>query len=162
MTTQAGAGLSTDVQAIPAARAAATRALQRCGTPSADWAVVFITSSHRPHFAAMLAEIQRTLGTEVITGCSALGVLIGSQEVEGRPGVAVLAVRSDRLSCATFLAPLNDGGAGGAALEVARHLQDRGPGLMVLLPDPSAARPDHLLYEIGRCAPEREAVGGAA
>src|SRR3989441_12314060 len=44
----------------------------------------------------------------------------------------------------------------------ARQILDEGAGLMVLLPDPFAARPDHLVYEIGRSAPEREAVGAAA
>src|SRR5205809_631892 len=76
--------------------------------PSADWAVVFITSAHRPHFAAMLAEVQKTLGTDFVAGCSAWGVLTGTEEVEGRAAIAVLAVRSDRLAASTFLATLGD------------------------------------------------------
>src|SRR5439155_9488481 len=35
-------------------------------------------------------------------------------------------------------------------------------GLLVLLPDPSAARPDHLLHEIGRTLAGCEAVGAAS
>ncbi len=162
MATDAGVGLSTDVQSAGAARAAARGALERSGAPSADWAVVFITSPHRPHFAAMLAEIQKTLGTDFVAGCSAWGVLTGTEEVEGRPAVAVLAVRSDRLTASTFLATLGEDEPGGVAREVARQVKDPREGLLVLLPDPSAARPDHLLDEIGRAIPGCEAVGATS
>ena len=162
MATHAGVGLSTETEAASAARSAARRALEHAGAPAADWGVVFITAPHRPHYAAMLAAIQKTLGTDFIAGCSASGVLTGTEEVEGRPAVAVLAVRSDRVRGSTFFASLGDGEPGGAAREVARQILDEGAGLMVLLPDPFAARPDHLVYEIGLSAPEREAVGAAA
>src|SRR5436309_8634299 len=162
MATDAGVGLSTDAHSAGAARAAARRALERSGAPSADWAVVFITSAHRPHFAAMLAEVQKTLGTDFVAGCSAWGVLTGTEEVEGRAAIAVLAVRSDRLAASTFLATLGDDQPGRAVREVARQVRDPRDGLLVLLPDPSAARADHLLHEIGRAIPGCEAVGAAS
>ncbi len=162
MATEAGVGLSTVPEAVPAARAAARRALERGGAPSADWAAVFITSPHRPYFASMLAEIQKTLGTDFIAGCSASGVLTATEEVEGRPAVAVLAVRSDRLSGSTLFASLGAGEPGSAARDVARQIGERRGGLMVLLPDPIAGRPDHLLHEIGRSIPGCEAIGAAA
>jgi small ligand-binding sensory domain FIST len=162
MATDAGVGLSSEIDSAKAARAAARQALERSGAPSADWALVFITFPHRPHFAAMLAEIQKTLGTDLVTGCSATGVLTGTEEVEGRPAVAVLAVRSDRMSASTFLAPLAEDDPSTAAREVARQVRDRRGGLLVLLPDPFAGRPDHLLHEIGRAAPGCEAIGAAS
>jgi small ligand-binding sensory domain FIST len=162
MATDAGVGLSTDAHSAGAARAAARQALERSGAPSADWAVVFITSAHRPHFAAMLAEIQKTLGTDFVAGCSAWGVLTGTEEVEGRPAVAVLAVRSDGLTASTFLATLGEEERSGAAGEVARQVKDPRDGLLVLLPDASVARPDHLLHEIGRALPGCDAVGAAS
>src|SRR6266850_6673622 len=161
MDTAAGVGLSTETDSVSAARAAGRQALERAGTSVADWAVVFITSPHRPHFAAMLGEIQKSLGTHFIAGCSASGVLTGTEEVEGRPAVAVLAVRSDRMRASTFFAPLGDE-TRGAAREVARQIPDRRGGLMILLPDPFAAPTDQLLREIGRLAPECEAIGAAA
>ncbi len=162
MATDAGVGLSTDAHSAGAARAAARQALERSGAPSADWAVVFITSAHRPHFAAMLAETQKTLGTDFVAGCSAWGVLTGTEEVEGRPAVAVLAVRSDGLTASTFLATLGEDEREGAAREIARQVKDPRDGLLVLLPDASATRPDHLLHEIGRLLPGCEAVGAAS
>src|SRR5262245_8570390 len=121
-----------------------------------------MTSPHRPQFAGMLAEIQKRLGTPLITGCSASGVLTGSQEVEGRPAVAVLAVRSDAMRASTFFVPLGENDPSGAAREVTRQIGTDPPDLMILLPEPLAARPDHLLHEIGRSGPGREAVGAAA
>jgi len=162
MAIDAGVGLSTEERSADAARAAARAALERSGASSADWGLVFITSPHRPHFAEMLAEIQKTRGTEFLAGCSAWGVLTGTQEVEGGPAVAVLAVRSDSLTASTFYATLGGDDLAGAAREVARQIRDPRHGLVVLLPDPAAARPDHLLHEIGRALPGCEAVGGAA
>src|SRR5262245_38028702 len=121
-----------------------------------------MTSPHRSQFAGMLAEIQKTLGTQLITGCSASGVLTGSEEVEGRPAVAVLAVRSDAMRASTFFVSLGENTPGGAAREVTRQIEADPPGLMILLPDPFAARPGHLLYELGRSDPALEAIGAAA
>jgi small ligand-binding sensory domain FIST len=160
--TSAGVGLCTDPESLSAARTAARAALERAGVPVADWALVFMTSPHRPQFAGMLAEIQKTLGTQMITGCSASGVLTGSEEVEGRPAVAVLAVRSDTMRASTFFVSLGENDPKNAAREMARQIGADPPGLTILLPDPFAARPDHLLHEVGRSNPEREAVGAAA
>ena len=107
MATDAGVGLSTDAEAVPAARAAARGALERSGTGRADWGLVFITAAHRPQFAAMLAEIQKTLRTDFLAGCSAAAVLSGSEEIEARPGVVVLAVRSDHVRGETLYAPID-------------------------------------------------------
>src|SRR6266702_4488139 len=55
--TDAGVGLSTEAEAVAAARAAARGALERSGAARADWGLVFITAAHRPRFAEMLAAI---------------------------------------------------------------------------------------------------------
>lgn len=177
MATQAGAGLSTSSDAVQAAREAAAAALQRAGSESADWGLVFATPPHRPHFAGLLAAIQKTLGTEMIAGCSAWGVLVGGEEIEGSPAVGVLAVRSDRIAASTLFASLEGGDLDEAARAVARQITEtpirtgggrepqhpeRRDGLLVLLPDPFAARPDHLLWALAKTAPGMAAVGGAA
>jgi small ligand-binding sensory domain FIST len=172
MATSAGAGLSTATEAIPAARQAAAEALRRAGVPRADWGVAFATTAHRPHFAAILAEIQKTLGTDSIAGCSAWGVLAGAEEIEGRPGVVVLAVRSDRIAASTLFASLEAERLDEAARQIAGAAGGAGsPGsraaagadeLLVLLPDPFATRPDHLLAALERVAPDAVAVGAAA
>jgi small ligand-binding sensory domain FIST len=163
MSTMAGVGLSTEADAAQAGAAAARQALERCGSDRADWGVVFATSPHRPHYGALLAEVQRTLGTDLTVGCSAWGVLTGAQEVEGRPAVAVLAVRSDRIAATMLFAPLDRDHPEAAAAEIGRQVGDGdATGLLVLLPDPLAARPDLLLEAIGRATPGTEAIGAAA
>src|SRR6266704_784387 len=160
MGTSAGVGLSTADDAAHAARQAAHRALESARIGRADWAVVFATAPHRPRYAALLAALQDTLRTESITGCSAWGVLIGQEEVEGRPAVAVLAARSDRLSGTTLLAPVGEDRGPGAALEIGRRIAGGSdPGLLVLLPDPFALEPDPFLRELARAAPGIEAIG---
>ena len=163
MTTAAGVALSTQADTAAAAREAAAGALARAGGGRVDWGVVFATVSHRPHFAAMLAEVQATLGTDLISGCSAWGVLTGSEEVEGRPAIAVLAVRSSRLAAQTFYIPAGDSQELGVAREIARQI---GPpleeGLLALWPDPFTVRPDELVRAFGRVLPGVEAVGAAA
>ena len=160
--TNAGVGLSTESEAVAAARAAARDALEKSGSGRADWGLVFITTAHRPHFAEMLAAIQKTLGTDLIAGCSAAGVLTGCEEIEARPGVVVLSVRSDRLRGNTLYASIGDGEPRAAAGDIARQLMGHPAGLLVLLPDPLAVPPDHLLHELGRAAPGFEAIGAAA
>ena len=163
MSTFAGAGLSTEPESAAAGRAAARAALEGAACDRADWGLVFATFPHRPFFSAMLAAIQETLGTERITGCSGWGVLTGTQEVEGEPGVAVLAVRSDRITGLPVLAPIEKDRPLGAALEIGRQVHTRDDdGLLVLMPDPFAARPDLLLEALARTAPGLDIVGAAS
>ena len=159
----AGVGLSTETDALEAARAAARAALERGGLARADWGMVFATSPHRPQYAAVLAEVQSVLGSDDLTGCSAWGVLTGAEEVEGRPAVAVLAVRSDRIEAQALIATSRDDGGRAATQEIGRRVTARtGPGLLVLLPDPYAVRPDEMLDQLSRAAPGVPAVGAAA
>lgn len=161
VTTCAGAGLSTLPEAVEAARAAARQALEGAGAGSADFALLFATAPHRPHFGDLVQEAQRTLGTERVAGCGAWGVIAGAEEVEGRPAVAVLAIRSDRIGALTLFAPIDPERPMSAAAEIRRRTAATGPGLTVLLPDPFVLRPDELLLAIDRLAPGLEVVGGA-
>jgi small ligand-binding sensory domain FIST len=163
MATVAGAGISRAEDAVAAGRDAGRQARAGLGGGPADWAVVFATFAHRPRFSALLAAVMETLGTDELSGCSAWGVLARGEEIEGRPGVAVLAVRSDRVAGRAILAPAGDDERGEAAREVARVLT--GPpseGLLLLFPDPFAIRIERLLADLEGAAPGLLAVGGAA
>jgi small ligand-binding sensory domain FIST len=169
MTTAAGVGLSIETDPVTAARQAARAALGKAGVDRADWGMVFATGAHRPRYAALLAAVQGTLGTERIVGCSAWGVLAGGEEVEGRPAVAVMAVRSDRIEATTLLAPIGDDQGPAAAVEIGRRLGGdpraaggEAPGALVLLPDPLALRPDLFLNALAREVPGAPAIGAAA
>jgi len=161
MATQAGAGLSENPDTVQAAAEAARAAMDAGGLARADWALVFATMPHRAHFAALLGEVQRTTGAGVLSGCSGAGVVAGDQEVEGGPAVAVLAVRSDRITADAHLEPAGDdqGRAGADALG-----RRAGPGaaLMIAFPDPFAIRLDAMLEALETTTPGLRAVGAAA
>src|SRR4029077_7378209 len=89
-------------------REAAGAALERIGGERADWGLVFATPGHRPQYAPLLAEVQKTLGTACLAGCSGAGVIGAGEEIEGGHGVAILAVRSDVLHAETHLVPGGD------------------------------------------------------
>jgi small ligand-binding sensory domain FIST len=157
--TQAGTGLSQNTDAVRAAREAAGAALERIGGERADWGLVFATPGHRPQYAPLLAEVQKTLGTACLAGCSGAGVIGAGEEVEGGHGVAVLAVRSDVLRAETHLVPGGDDFGRQAALDLAGRLP--ADGSLLAFPDPFAVRPQIFLSEL-RSAGSRLAVLGGA
>ena len=161
MATHAGVALSRDADAQAAARAAAEEALERAGGGRADWALVFATLPHRPHYAAMLASVQSVLGTATLAGCSGAGVIGAGSEVEADAGVAVLAVRSDRIQAEAHLLPAGDDRGRTAASEIGRSLRGDG-GLLVALPDPFAVAPEAMLLALEEAVPGLPAVGAAA
>jgi small ligand-binding sensory domain FIST len=109
----------------------------------------------------MLAEIQNTLGTGAICGCSAWGVLGGGAEIEGEAGVAVLGVRSDRIRGLPHLEATGDDHGAAAARRIGERIAEGG-GLLVTLPDPFAVHPELMLRGLREAAPGTVAVGGAA
>jgi small ligand-binding sensory domain FIST len=162
MATQAGVGLSRQENSRQAAEEAARLALQQAGVERADWGLLFATTTaHRPHFADLLAAVQEALGTQTISGCSAFGVLTGSEEVEGEAAVAVLAVRSTSLTAEPLIGPEGDDRGISAARDIGRRVAGRG-GLLLLMPDPFSLRPDAIVEALSGAAPGTAAIGAAA
>jgi small ligand-binding sensory domain FIST len=161
MATSAGVGLSLQTETVAAGQEAARMALEAAGTARADWGLVFATMPHRPAFAPMLAAIEKILGTSRICGCSGWGVLGAGSEVEGEPGVAVLAVHSDRIQADTHLEPSGEDFGRQAALSIGARVADE-RGLLLAFPDPFAVRPDLMLETLHEAAPDTQAVGAAA
>lgn len=58
----------------------------------ADLAVLFASASYEPGFAELIVQAQHTLRSRVLIGCSGQGVIGPSQEVEGEPALALLAL----------------------------------------------------------------------
>jgi len=162
MTTQAGVGLSRHENSRQAAQEAARLALQQAGIERADWGLLFATTTvHRPHFADLLTAVQEALGTQTISGCSAFGVLTGSDEAEGEAAVAVLAVRSTSLTAEPLIGPEGDDRGISAARDIGRRVAGRG-GLLLLMPDPFSLRPDAIVDAIDLAAPGTATIGAAA
>ena len=89
---KAGAGCSTKENSVEAAREAAFQAMELGELNKADWALVFSTFPHRAKYREILTKVSEVTQTGSIAGCSAVGVLSNSSEIEGEPGVVVLAV----------------------------------------------------------------------
>jgi len=149
---RAGAGISTSPDPRIAGEAAAEAALERCGT--ADSALLFATPGYGAGLPALLDAAVSTLGTEVVVGASAQGVLGRGTESENGAGVAVLAVGG--LEAEPFLLTDLAGEEDHAGEEIAARLGDpRATDLVVLLPDTRAIHPLPLLDGL------REALGPA-
>jgi small ligand-binding sensory domain FIST len=145
---KAGVGSSTIENSVEAANEAASAAMEQARTDECDWAVVFSTFPHRANYEEILKSVCATTKTKKVTGCSALGVLSSSGEIEAEPGVVVLAVSSSKVRAKPFI--IHQLGAGGvkAGEEIGDTLKssvDEG-SLLTLLPDPFHIHPE-LLFQ---------------
>jgi small ligand-binding sensory domain FIST len=118
--------------------------MERGSLTKADWAIVFCTFPHRASYKEILKSVIRITKTVNIAGCSAIGILTNFGEVEGSPGVAVLAVSSDSLHADSFLVHHTDDGGTKAGIEIAERLAHikAENALLTLLPDPFYIHPE--------------------
>lgn len=144
---RAGAGLSSRQDTESAAREAAEAALDRAGTDAADWGLVFATTDHRPALGDLVRTVSDELETVRLVGCTGNGVLTDQGEIEGSPGVAVLAVSSDTLRAEPLLYRAGRDGGGTAAVEMSRGLAGSlsDSDVLVVLPDPYHIRAERLI-----------------
>lgn len=110
------AGLSSLSRAEHAARQAFDLAAEQlpCGPGSADLAFVFFSSAYAGQAGLIASAARAAMPNAAIVGCSAESVIGGSQELEDRPGLSVLAcqmpgvtVRAFPLSRLTNIDPAN-------------------------------------------------------
>jgi small ligand-binding sensory domain FIST len=77
----------------PAPQAApASRRRQPASTPSPDLLFVFASSAFARDYTSLVARAREATGARHLLGCSGSGVIAGTQELEHRPAVALLAV----------------------------------------------------------------------
>jgi len=160
---RAGVGLSTERDSGRAAAQAAATALRTCGTERADLVLVFATTAHGPGFTRVTRTVGEVCGTHQIVGCSAAGVLAGETEVEGGPGVAVLALHGD-IAARRFFVPFSPRTGERVADDIADALgeTDGSRALLVLFADCYNLDPDPLLRGLARRLPGVPVVGGGA
>jgi small ligand-binding sensory domain FIST len=160
---RAGVGLSTERDSARAAREAAAAAMRSGRLDRADLVLVFATTPHGPGFTRVTRLAAQECGTPDVLGCSAAGVLAGEQEVEGGPGVAVLAVQGD-LRVRRFFVPIARGEGGRTADAIADAVgPPDGPGqLLLLFADPYAFEPERVFTRLAERLPGVRVVGGGA
>jgi small ligand-binding sensory domain FIST len=129
---------------------AARAALAQAGLARADSAVVFFTAEHAQHGDELVQVAKSVTGVAQLAGCSAAGILTGSDEAEGGSGVAMLVLQSNQLRSDAMLVDSVRERDEAAGAEIARRAADSGSRLLVLLPDTYNAQPQHLLNSVER------------
>ena len=131
----AGVGLSKQPDTEQATREAAQAALSQAGGDRADFALVFATAHHGPGTGAFCVRSALKRKPVRLLAVVPVGVLTSAGEVERAPGIAVLAVRSDRLSAQRFFVPQLRGRARTVGREVVSSLTPHlGPEISPCLP----------------------------
>lgn len=98
-----GAGLGAHEDAVTAAERACDAALESLREgPDADLALVFVSSHHADLMGAVGDVVHRRLSPATLLAVSAEGVIGGSTELEGKPGVSMLVGRLPGVSIRTF------------------------------------------------------------
>jgi len=161
---RAGVGLSTKGTGVEAAGEASSLAMEQAGITKADWALVFTTFPHRAYYQEILSSVCNRTQTKKVCGCSAIGVLSGSNEVEAEPAVVVLAVSSSGMRVKPFIA--QELGAGGinAGEEIGDKFKN-GCGknsMIAILPDPFHINPELLFKGVESRLGRIPIVGAAA
>ncbi|MGQ0792587.1 MAG: FIST signal transduction protein [Deltaproteobacteria bacterium] len=161
---KAGVGSSKNKNSRIAAEEAAREALVNAGIARAAWGLVFATFPHRDSYGEILNSVSDTLGSLNVAGCSAIGVIAGSREIEAEEAVAVLAVSSEGVMANSFL--INDSGDGGLSAGVAiAHRASAGVSpnsLIALFPDPFVIHPEFLLRGVESRLGDVAIVGASA
>jgi small ligand-binding sensory domain FIST len=161
---KAGVGCSLNEKSRQAAQEAALQALDRGGLKRADWAVVFCTFHHRESYKEVLESVCNVIGTANVVGCSSYGVIANSEEIEGTPGIAVLAVYSDNVRATPFLVHhTNDGGLGAGINIGSQLIPTRGKNaILTLVSDPFYVYPELLFRGVESQLGKIPIVGAAA
>jgi small ligand-binding sensory domain FIST len=164
----AGAGAAIDADGFAAAQLAAHRALVAAGSTAADVALVFAGVRHElDNYARVLSAVRRTIPRATILGCSATGVLTGSDELETGDAVAVLALAGEpRLPPPILISDVRrDARAAGARLgrEARRALGGDAQGAAVaLMIDPAELDAADFVAGVAETAPELLITGAGA
>jgi small ligand-binding sensory domain FIST len=157
---RAGAGISAAREPRAAAEEAVAAALATGLKP--DSALLFVGSGFGHELSELLDAAMACLGTEVVVGATAHGVLGCGREIEGA-AVAILA--QSGLEAHSFLLSDLAGDEATAGAEIAARLggPPRPEDLFVLLPDVGALRTDPLVEGLrAHLEPARVVGAGAA
>ncbi|HEY3176521.1 MAG TPA: FIST N-terminal domain-containing protein [Candidatus Polarisedimenticolia bacterium] len=167
---RAGTGLSTQADHLRAASEAAGAAMARLGEGAgrgpaeADALLVFISGWRSSDLVPMLDSIRSICGTANLAGCSGSGVITESAEVEGSPGVAILAIASDTLQATSLHArdlKGKDREVGRELGRIAEPLLGDNP-ILLIFPDTLCCNPEALLSGIRDVIGPVPVVGGGA
>ena len=159
---KAGVGQSSQSETGTAVGEAARRAMESLPDGGADLALVYATVDHAGALEQELAGLHQITGTRRIVGCSGLGILTDSGEIEGESGVAVMALAADTVRVHPFARDFLKGNDAAAGQDIANAVGPDPSSLTVLLADGYKSRPDAMLEGMARAGHTGPVVGAAA
>ncbi len=163
--TRSASGLSTHPDPAVAAGEAIGAVVEQIGTDP-DLVTIFVSGSTIASLDDILDAAQALLSPHVLVGCSAAGVLGGSEEVETGTGLVVWAGRVpedyDRSSLQPVRLEAPAEGAGGVASTILGMPSLSDDSALLLLADPFSFPADRFLEELASVAPGVPVIGGLA
>ena len=157
--------VSDDPRLEVAVRKAAAEVQAQLGTAPPDLVVAFVSGHHEADFECVPALMAAALGSGLLLGCSAGGVIGGGREVEQRPGLSLTAaslpgveLRPFHLAANALPARPDDVVAWERLLGVPSANEPH----FVLLPDPFSFDAEEFLRGVDRAYPRSRKIGGLA
>ena len=142
---------------------AATAVREALGPGVVDLAAVFFSAPHVPGVEAIAAAVRERLAPGCLIGCSAAGVVAGSEEIEGGPALAVIAGRLPGVELRPFVLLHEGWEEADDPLAFGRLAPGAtGAELLLLLGDPFSLAVEPVLAAIDRHARGLRVVGGMA
>jgi len=148
---------------VDALAEAAAGVSARLGGSAPTVVFAFASPHHREHFEALPSAVADTLGTNLVFGCGAAGIIGGAREVERNPAFALVGAVMPAVELRTFhidtaMLPASDA----AALEWHERLgvAPDDAETMIVLADPHTSHVIPLLAGLDRAYPNTVKVGG--
>jgi small ligand-binding sensory domain FIST len=129
-----------------------------------DLAMLFASPEYAPHYADLVAETKRRLGTGALIGCSGQGVIGGDREIETEPAISVLAFSLPGAQLNPVHVTQSDIGDGEALQGWCTNLSSivHGTTGFIILADPFSLDSEALLRALSLAYPDAPLVGGLA
>ncbi len=128
-----------------------------------DIMLVFVSRHHAPSYFVAPELFSSRLGSKVLIGCSASGVIGAGREIEGRPGIAVCAGIMPKAEAHPFYLKQNDLPDADAPPEKWHEVLGIAPGNVrsfLLFPDPYTIKPEALIAGLDFAYPNADKTGG--
>jgi small ligand-binding sensory domain FIST len=128
-----------------------------------DVALAFVSSHHAPSYYSAPEVISERLGTKVLVGCSAAGVIGGGREIERRPGVALTAASLPGVNLTPFILQQDELPGPDDPPEAWEELigvESKNCPAILLLPDPFTIQTDQLIAGLDFAFAKAVKIGG--
>ncbi len=157
--------VSTEVSLPTAVKSAAATLRQQLGGAQPDLIIAFVSEHHAGTFELLAGVVAKEMGTCLLFGCSAGGVIGGGKEVEQRSGLSMTAAALPAVTLTPFhveMEAVPQPEAEASAWERLVGVPTSTEPHFLLLPDPFTFDPEGFVRGLDRAYPGSRKVGGLA